>query len=71
MFGTTITSSFFAMFAVTVGAQTLVAPTESYYGGFNSTNVPTLLRIATGGAGQSGLVKGTQYSVYCYHDTVY
>jgi hypothetical protein len=63
--------SLFAIFATMVSAQTLVAPTESYYGGFNSTSVPTLLRIATGGAGQSGLVKSTRYPVYCYRDTVY
>jgi hypothetical protein len=41
-----------------MGVQALVAPTESYNGGFNSSDTPMRLRIATGGAGQSGLVKG-------------
>lgn len=40
------------------GAQALVAPTEVYTGGLNSSDTEVLLRIATGGAGQSGLVKG-------------
>ena len=43
------------------GIDALVAPTEIYNGGFGSTTASndTALRIATGGAGQSGLVKGT------------
>jgi hypothetical protein len=42
------------------GVEALVAPTEIYNGGFASTSASndTALRIATGGAGQSGLVKG-------------
>ncbi|KAH8722388.1 extracellular solute-binding protein family 1 [Phaeosphaeriaceae sp. PMI808] len=57
MFGFHITRSLFAISAITSGIQAIVDPTESYNGGFNSTNTPILLRIATGGAGQSGLVK--------------
>ena len=34
-----------------------VKPEQIYYGSNTSTNVPLKLRIATGGAGQSGLVK--------------
>jgi hypothetical protein len=63
MFGTHITKSLFAVSAIISGIQALTEPTESYNGGFNSSDTPTLLRIATGGAGQSGLVKGTQFSV--------
>jgi hypothetical protein len=46
------------------GVEALVAPTEIYNGGFGSTTASndTALRIATGGAGQSGLVKGTHLS---------
>jgi hypothetical protein len=42
------------------GVEALVAPTEIYNGGFGATAASndTALRIATGGAGQSGLVKG-------------
>lgn len=36
--------------------KALVDPTETYDGGFGKSDV--LLRIATGGAGQSGLVRG-------------
>ena len=45
------------------GVEALVAPTEIYNGGFGSTTASndTALRIATGGAGQSGLVKGDTY----------
>ncbi|KAH7384012.1 extracellular solute-binding protein family 1 [Pyrenochaeta sp. MPI-SDFR-AT-0127] len=39
------------------GVQALVDPTEIYTGGFNNSDTEVLLRIATGGAGQSGLVK--------------
>jgi hypothetical protein len=39
-------------------AYALVDPTEIYNGGLNSSSTDVLLRIATGGAGQSGLVKG-------------
>ncbi len=34
-----------------------VQPTEIYYGANKNTGLPVKLRIATGGAGQSGLVK--------------
>lgn len=34
-----------------------VEPTEVYYGGNNYSKLPVKLRIATGGAGQSGLLK--------------
>jgi len=36
-----------------------IEPAAVYDGGFNSTDSTTLLRIGNGGAGQSGLVKGT------------
>jgi hypothetical protein len=36
----------------------LIDPTAIYDGGVNDTSAPVLLRIANGGAGQSGLVKG-------------
>lgn len=42
--------------ATTIAA---IEPAAVYDGGFNSTNSTTLLRIGNGGAGQSGLVKGT------------
>ncbi|KAH7071818.1 extracellular solute-binding protein family 1 [Paraphoma chrysanthemicola] len=43
---------------MTLGVNALVAPTEIYNGGFNQTGDTDIgLRIATGGAGQSGLVK--------------
>ena len=42
--------------AATIAA---IDPAAVYDGGFNSTNSTTLLRIGNGGAGQSGLVKGT------------
>ncbi|EFQ25967.1 extracellular solute-binding protein family 1 [Colletotrichum graminicola] len=38
-------------------AVNAVDPKEIYDGGYNSTTSPLLLRIANGGAGQSGLVK--------------
>ena len=41
-----------------IGVDALVAPTEIYNGGYSSASNDTALRIATGGAGQSGLVKG-------------
>lgn len=45
--------------AILIGSVTaLVDPTEVYNGGFTSASKDPLLRIATGGAGQSGLVKG-------------
>lgn len=47
--------------AISGGVNALVDPTEIYNGGYNSTSNNTALRIATGGAGQSGLVKGTTY----------
>ncbi len=34
-----------------------IQPTELYYGTNKNTSLPVKLRIATGGAGQSGLVK--------------
>lgn len=37
-----------------------VEPNAVYYGSSNSTNSVTLLRIGNGGAGQSGMVKGTE-----------
>jgi len=43
------------------GVNALIDPTEIYNGGYNSTSNNTALRIATGGAGQSGLVKGAAY----------
>lgn len=53
------TSTLWCAFAAAMsGVQGLVAPTEIYTGGFNTTETEVLLRIATGGAGQSGLVKG-------------
>jgi hypothetical protein len=52
--------SLLVLSATTMGVQGLIEPTEIYNGGFNGSDTPTLLRIATGGAGQSGLVKGTQ-----------
>ncbi|KAF3000680.1 hypothetical protein E8E13_001525 [Curvularia kusanoi] len=39
------------------GVNALIDPTEIYNGGFTSASNDTALRIATGGAGQSGLVK--------------
>lgn len=44
--------------------QALVDPTEIYTGGFTSSASDVLLRIATGGAGQSGLVRGTFITTY-------
>ena len=38
---------------------TAVDPADVYDGGFSSQDAKIELRIATGGAGQSGLVKGT------------
>ncbi|KAF1365619.1 hypothetical protein EJ07DRAFT_150133 [Lizonia empirigonia] len=44
--------------AILIGSVTaLVDPTEVYNAGFTSASKDPLLRIATGGAGQSGLVK--------------
>lgn len=45
----------------TIPALALVGLTaaELYDGGCNKPNAPVELRIGTGGAGQSGLVKGT------------
>lgn len=41
------------------GVRALIAPTEIYTGNSSAaTSNDTALRIATGGAGQSGLVKG-------------
>ncbi|KAK2051162.1 extracellular solute-binding protein family 1 [Colletotrichum caudatum] len=39
------------------GVINAVDPKEIYDGGYNSTTSPLLLRVANGGAGQSGLVK--------------
>ena len=58
MFGSRISRFWFAVAAATSGVQALVDPTEVYTGGFTSSDNKVLLRIATGGAGQSGLVKG-------------
>lgn len=50
------------------GVSALVDPTEVYNGGYPEADPKNpLLRIATGGAGQSGLVKGT----LCYSSTKY
>jgi hypothetical protein len=46
------------IFAVATPAIGAVSPQEIYTGGLNSSTAPPVLRIATGGAGQSGLVKG-------------
>lgn len=35
-----------------------VVPAEVYDGGFNDTQVPIRIRVGTGGAGQSGILKG-------------
>lgn len=49
-----------AIVAVTLGVNALIDPTEVYTGGFSVDNSSSdiLLRIATGRAGQSSLVKG-------------
>ncbi|KAH6619913.1 extracellular solute-binding protein family 1 [Boeremia exigua] len=57
MFSSNFSWSFTAIAILLSGVTALVDPTEVYNGGFNSTSNNTLLRIATGGAGQSGLVK--------------
>jgi hypothetical protein len=44
-------------FASIMGIVPALEPTEIYTGGYN-TNTPPVLKIANGGAGQSGLVKG-------------
>lgn len=40
------------------GVSALIEPTEIYNGGYNLSSNNTALLIATGGARQSGLVKG-------------
>lgn len=51
--------SFLAILTAFGNVQALVAPTEIYTGNSSAaTSNDTALRIATGGAGQSGLVKG-------------
>lgn len=58
MLGPRMTKLSCAVVALACSVQALVDPTEVYNGGFNSTDTEVLLRIATGGAGQSGLVRG-------------
>ena len=62
MLSSTFLTSILAAVVTVKGVDALVAPTEIYDGGFSSTTASndTALRIATGGAGQSGLVKGKQ-----------
>ena len=58
MLGSCLPSALFSLLAVIGGVCALVEPTAIYDGGFNDTESDILLRIAKGGAGQSGLVKG-------------
>lgn len=52
-------SFFLAILTAIGGVRALVPPTEIYSGNSSAaTSNETALRIATGGAGQSGLVKG-------------
>lgn len=45
-----------------------IEPTTIYDGGFgNKTGSKVELRIGNGGAGQSGLIKGTHDTIYSYH----
>ncbi|KAF2626047.1 extracellular solute-binding protein family 1 [Macroventuria anomochaeta] len=57
MFSMSISHLFYTIAVAISGVNALVDPTEIYNGGFISINNNTALRIATGGAGQSGLVK--------------
>lgn len=61
---TNMLSSFLAILTAVGGVRALVAPTEIYTGNsLAATSNETALRIATGGAGQSGLVKGIYYQM--------
>ncbi|KAF1916716.1 extracellular solute-binding protein family 1 [Ampelomyces quisqualis] len=53
----TVSHLLFITATVPYSALALIDPTEVYNGGFTSGTTNILLRIATGGAGQSGLVK--------------
>lgn len=65
MFTKSPLSSFLAILIAFGNAQALVAPTEIYTGNSSAaTSNDTALRIATGGAGQSGLVKGSYYRMF-------
>jgi hypothetical protein len=44
-----------------------VDPDEVYDGGYSSPESPVRLRIANGGAGQSGLIKGARLSILTVH----
>jgi hypothetical protein len=67
MFNSGIWRLFLAFTATISSVNALVDPTEIYNGGLSSGTTDVLLRIATGGAGQSGLVKGRPvfYHVPC------
>jgi hypothetical protein len=51
---------FLTITIVTSSVAALIDPTEVYNGGFTSGSTEVSLRAATGGAGQSDLVKGEQ-----------
>lgn len=60
MFGRQVSCLALAVASLLSGVNAQVEPQAIYDGGLNSTDAPVLLRIANGGAGQSGLIKGMQ-----------